>query len=245
METRNSFQAREVTSRRGGPVKRPLSREIIVSEALSLLTREGLEGMSLRKVAAALDTGPASLYAYVDDLQALRALVLDRALANVDVRGARHRGWRERLMSLLGSYLRVLFQSPGVAQLAMSTVAVGPSALRIIETLLGLLEEAGVDRATSAWAVDLIVLYVTAIAAEHSHGLDPADPEGTVARAIVGASVLEYPRVHAAREQLLSGGGKERFAWAIEVLLGGILQTSRSPVGAKRARARKRATRLG
>jgi len=81
MGTRDPFKASEVVSRRGGAAKQPLSRDIIVAAALDLLTQEGLDGLSLRKVAAALDTGAASLYAYVEDLQELHALLLDRALA--------------------------------------------------------------------------------------------------------------------------------------------------------------------
>ena len=129
MRARNPFEAREVTSRRGGPVKAPLSRQAIVTEALRQLRRDGLAGMSLRKVATALKTGPASLYAYVDDLQELQALVLDRALGSVDARGAKRGAWRANLERLLASYLEVLFASPGLAQLALSTIAVGPNAL--------------------------------------------------------------------------------------------------------------------
>lgn len=237
MQARNPFELRDVKSRRGGPVKQPLSRDAIVTEALRQLTSDGLAGMSLRKVAAALETGPASLYAYVDDLHELHALVLDRALAGVDCRGAASAGWRERLQRVLASYARLLSASPGIAQLAMGTVAVGPNALRITETLLGLLEEAGVDLATAAWAVDLLTLYVTAIVAEHADGLDPAHPEGVVARAIGGVSERDYPRVHAARTQLLSGTGEERFMWAIDVLLQGILHAPRSPHVAPTVRA--------
>lgn len=225
MAARNPFEAREVKSRRGGPVKEPLSRDAIVTEALRQLRADGPGGMSLRKVAAALDTGPASLYAYVDDLNELHALVLDRALADVDCRGAARAGWRARLQRVLASYARVLSTSPGLAQLAMGTIAVGPNALRITETLLGLLDEAGVNAATGAWAVDLLVLYVTAIVAEHANGLDPAHPDGAVARAIANVSQRDYPRVHAARAQLLAGTGEERFAWAVDVMLRGILQS--------------------
>ena len=214
-------------------MKQPLSRDLIVTEALRQLTREGLEGMSLRKVAAALETGPASLYAYVDDLQALQALVLDRALAAVDVSGGRRRGWRERVKAVLDSYVRVLIESRGLAQLAMSPIAVGPHALRIIETLLGLLEEGGLERTTSAWAVDLLMLYVTAIAAEQSNGHNPSDPEGPIARAIVGAPAQEYPRLHAASEELLAGDGEARFSWAIDVLITGVLQCA-APKGIQR-----------
>jgi AcrR family transcriptional regulator len=249
MGARNPFEARHVESRRGGPAKQPLSRDAIVMEALRQLTSDGPGGMSLRRVAAALETGPASLYAYIDDLNELHALVLDRALANVDLRGAAEADWRERLQRVLESYSQVLSASPGLAQLALGTVAVGPNALRITETLLALLEEGGVDLATGAWAVDLLILYVTAIVAEHANGLDPAAPEGAVARAIAGASERDYPRVHAARAQLLSGTGEERFAWAIDVLLRGILQTPRSPqVGpaesvTAKSRARKKSSR--
>jgi AcrR family transcriptional regulator len=212
-------------------VKQPLSRDLIVSEALRQLTADGPKGMSLRKVAAALDTGPASLYAYVDDLDALHALVLDRALAKVDVRGSAKAGWREHIVSVLESYARVLSASPGLAQLAFGTVAIGPNALRINEALLALLEEAGVALATGAWAVDLLVLYVTAIVAEHSDGLNPSDPEAAVARALAGVREHEHPRTHAAREHLLSGTASERFAWSLDVLLAGILQSPRTPSG--------------
>jgi hypothetical protein len=107
-------------------------------------------------------------------------------------------------------------------------MAVGPNALRITETLLALLEEGGVALATGAWAVDLLLLYVTALVAEHAHGLDPGAPEGPVARAIAGASEGEYPRIHAARGQLLSGSPEERFTWALDVFLRGVLQSPRA-----------------
>jgi AcrR family transcriptional regulator len=240
---RNPFETRDVLSRRGGPAKEPLSRDRIVTEALRLLTREGLEGMSLRRVATALETGPASLYAYVDDLQSLQALVLDRALAAVDIRGGKRRGWRERLKSVLESYARVLFKSRGLAQLALGAIAVGPNALRILDTLLGLLEEGGVDRATAAWAVDLLVLYVTAIAAEQSERPSATDALGLVAHAIARAPADEYPHVHAASAELVSGDGEERFAWAIEVLVSGVLRRPRPRAGGKRGPGRKPGTR--
>ncbi len=237
---RNPFEPRQVTSRRGGPIKAPLSREAIVTEALRQLRRDGLAGMSLRKVATALKTGPASLYAYVDDLQELQALVLDRALASVDARGGKRTDWRANLESLLASYLKVLFASPGLAQLALSTIALGPNALRITERFLGLLGEAGAARRTAAWSVDLFLLYATAIAAEHGSRdakHDPANPQGAVARAVRAISASDYPHIHAAREEILSGGGGERVAWAIDVLLTGILSGTRAPVaGAKKTR---------
>lgn len=246
MRTRNPFEAPDVTSRRGGPAKQPLSRDAIVRVALQLLTNEGLEGMSLRKVAAALETGPASLYAYVEDLRELQTLVLDRALADVTIPAKSKRDWQVRLVSTLKSYVDVLSRSPGLAQLAMNTIAAGPNALKIIESLLGLLDEAGVDQPTAAWAVDLLTLYATAIAAEHGHWNQHGDPLGSVVRMLGSVSQVDFPRIHGAREFLVGGEGSERFSWAIDVLLAGIIQTPRSSVGSaktSRTNLRKRTQR--
>ncbi|MFO0593006.1 MAG: TetR/AcrR family transcriptional regulator C-terminal domain-containing protein [Polyangiaceae bacterium] len=241
MSERDPFTRREITSRRGGPVKQPLSRDLIVSTALDLLAKEGLSGMSLRKVAAALDTGPASLYVYVEDLDELRTLVLDRALADVKTAGEPGRDGRQRLSDLLMSYVQVLSRSPGLAHVAMSTIAAGPNALRILETLLALLEEAGADPATAAWAADLITLYATAIASELSQRTE--DALKPVTRAIGGVSEERHPRIFAAREHLLSGDGLERFRWAQEVLLAGILSTPRAAPTGSKARPRARPKR--
>jgi AcrR family transcriptional regulator len=239
MNERNPFEGREVRSRRGGKVKAPLSRDRIVAEGLKLLTKHGLEGMSLRQVAAALDTGPASLYAYVDDLESLRALVLDKALGKVVTVDAK-RDWRAQVKSVLESYARVLLKTPGLAQLALNTIAAGPNSLRIIEALLESLELGGLDSSTGAWAVDLLMLYVTAIGAEHSSERAPVH-QGPIAHALKAVSSEQHPRVHAAREELISGDGEERFDWAIETLLTGVLNNPRvrpSPRAATLSRKR-------
>jgi AcrR family transcriptional regulator len=229
MSARNPFAGRSVKSRRGGTVKEPLSRDRIVDEALGLLVRNGLDGMSLRAVAAELETGAASLYVYVDGLDSLRALVLDRALERVSTPVTRRRrGWRARLKSVLECYIRVLMATPGLAQLALRTIASGPSSLRVIEALLDALEDGGLDPATAAWAVDLLLLYATAVGAEHSRP-EAAKRMGPITRALSLVSREDFPRVYGAREELLSGKGEERFEWAVETLIAGVLHNRRGP----------------
>jgi AcrR family transcriptional regulator len=225
MTPRDPFRSTHVESRRARPAKSPLSRDAIVAEALRQVTSQDGASMSLRKVATALDTGPASLYAYVDDMSELQALVLDRALEAVSDPGG---PWRDRLDGLLRSYAEVLSASPALAQLAVQATAVGPNALRIAEALLEILDEAGVDQATAAWAIDILTMFVAAVAAEHTHGAGPGAPDGPVAQAIDRASATEYPRVHAAREEIMSGTGEERFAWSVDVLVRGILSRGRT-----------------
>src|SRR5262249_34521961 len=153
-----------------------------------------------------------SLYAYVENLEELEALVYDRGLAAVKTTTSSKLDWRGRLVELLTAYLRVLVRTPGLAQLAMRTIAIGPNALRILERMLELLHEGGVDRGTAAWAVDLLTLYVAAIAAEQSVRRQQSDPLGPLARVINAVSVEQYPMIFAARAELMSGGF-HRVAW--------------------------------
>jgi AcrR family transcriptional regulator len=59
--------------------RRPLTRDAIVEAALVVLEREGMNGLSMRKVAEELGTGAASLYWHVRDKEELLSLRRDAA----------------------------------------------------------------------------------------------------------------------------------------------------------------------
>ncbi|NGN68957.1 TetR/AcrR family transcriptional regulator [Streptomyces sp. A7024] len=217
--------ARTPVSRRDRPAKAPLSQEAIVSAGLDLLSSEGLPGLSLRKIATALDTGPASLYVYVSNLDELRALVLDRALGEVDLAAGADGPPRERLKAVLRSYQDVLLSRPGLARLASTTMARGKGALRLTETLLDCLAEAGVAGRDGAWGADLLLLQVTASAAEKSAWEEQGDVIEQVKQTYEHASATDYPRIHALGEQIFSGHG-ERWDWALDVVIEGIARVS-------------------
>jgi AcrR family transcriptional regulator len=219
----NEGAPREIVSRRSRPAKAPLSRDVVVSTALEILEREGLSGLSLRRVAAALDTGAASLYVYLANLEELHSLMLDRALGAVRLPKARSSPWRDRLKALLLSYFRVLYERQGLAQIAMSTIPFGPNSLRIWEMLLGLLKEGGVEDIKAAWGVDLLTLYVTAIAAERSLRRESGQVLRRVETALSTVSEEEFPLIFAFKKALLGGEGETRGAWALDVIIGGIV----------------------
>jgi AcrR family transcriptional regulator len=232
---------RKIVSRRNRPAKAPLSRDAIVSTALHILERDGLSALSLRRVAAALDTGAASLYVYVANLEEVHALMLDRALAAVQPTDAAGLPWRDRLKAFLLAYLHVLYKRQGLAQLALSTIASGPNSLRIWEALLRLLKEGGVDDLTAAWGVDLLTLYVTAIAAEQNIRRECHQGLERVKNALSTVSEKQFPLVFALKETLLSGGGETRAEWALDVIVDGITGGRLQPRPAKaRGRGSKR-----
>ena len=219
--------SRKVVSRRARPAKSPLSQDAIVTTALELLSREGMTGLSLRKVAAALDTGAASLYVYVADLNELHDLVLDRVLGEVELPAGQAGDWRDRLKAVLRSYFGVLFARPGLAQVALSTIPSGPNTMALTEALLSLLAEGGVDLLRAAWAVDLLSLQTAAVAAEQDNRRSQDESEcARVAEAIRSVSAERHPYIHTLGDELVSGKG-ERHDWALDVLINGVLSTPR------------------
>ncbi len=220
-------------SRRDRPAKSALSREAIVDAALAIAREEGIDALSMRRLAQALDTGPASLYVYVANRDELWELLFDAALATVKTEPTDPKRWREQLHGLASRTVHMMaVEYPGMARLAMTHIPVGDNSLRVAESMLSLLKAGGVSDQAAAYAIDLIGSYTTAIAYEQSLYRtlydDPAHEEREVARVaerFAGLSPERYPTMAALAEQMTAGDGQERFALGLDVLVNGLLQT--------------------
>jgi AcrR family transcriptional regulator len=225
-------------SRRERPAKPALTRAGIVHAALVILREEGLGKVTMRRIAEALDTGPASLYVYVRDTTDLHLQILDSLLAGVTPPESSAGGWRDRLKQLLWRYVEVLLEFPDIARMTLTTHPSGPNYLALVERLLGLLNEGGMPDRQAAWAVDLLLLYATAIAVEHGtrNGSSAAAGEDSaLVAAITTADRRRYPRTAELGDELFSGTGPDRFAWSIDVVIVGALSTPRSATNSKEA----------
>jgi AcrR family transcriptional regulator len=217
----------EPRSRRDRPAKPALTRAGIITTAVALVRAEGLRRVTMRRLAQELDTGPASLYVYVRDTAELHAAVLDELLGVVDLGPATAAGaWPDRLVAILTSYTTVLFEHPGLAQSALVARPSGDHYLRLLETLLALLDEGGVAPERAAWAVDLLLQFGTATAAEHAGREDDEDLAGTLG-AVLDRSARTHPHLAALGAELLSGTPRERLTWGFRVLINGTLHTPR------------------
>ncbi len=217
-------------SRRERPAKPALTRAGIVDAALAILAEEGLGKVTMRRIAAALDTGAASLYVYVRNTEDLHAQVLDALLGAVNLEVGMG-GWRERLAAVLSSYTEVLFTYPDLARMSMSTHPSGPNYLGLLDWLLALLREGGIPDADAAWGVDLLLSFATGTAVEHGHenpGKD-GDDFSALAEQIATVDASVFPHIARVGGELLSGTGDTRFRWGLDVLIAGILHTNRTP----------------
>ena len=229
MSTNKHFLAPR--SRRERPAKPALTRQGIIDVALSILRDEGLNKVTMRRIAEALDTGPASLYVYVRNTADLHAQILDTLLAAVTESLPAEGMWRDRLRYLLTHYMLVLFEYPEIARMTLTTHPSGPNYLTLVEQILALLKEGGMLDREAAWTVDLLLLYATANAAEHSTRKSSSqadDEDSTLAAVIATVDENMYPHIARLGNELLSGKGADRFKWGIDVFLAGALTTPRT-----------------
>jgi AcrR family transcriptional regulator len=206
---------------RSRPDKAPLSLDAFTAAAIGLLDREGGQALTLRRVARELETGPASLYAYVRTLQELHALVVDRVLAEVKLHEALSDSPRERLEAILTSYLSVMFSREGLGELAAGVLPYGDNTITLTDTIIGCLRQLGMSPARAAWGYDLLALQVTAVAAEQDRRRRQDDPKGRARTAYEKADPDRHTNIDAVRDSLFTGGAS-RFSWAVNVLLTGI-----------------------
>jgi AcrR family transcriptional regulator len=192
---------------------------------------EGLDRVTMRRLAQELDTGPASLYVYVRNTAELHAAMLEQLLGQVDLSPVAAAGdWRDRLITVLSSYVSILFEQPGLAPSVLVTRPSGPAYLSLAEGILALLAAGGVPPGRAAWAVDLLLHFATSTAAEQGtrHRADDTDDEeDALATALREAPAGTFPHIAALGTELMSGPGPDRLSWGFRVLISGITQTSR------------------
>ncbi|WP_410571023.1 TetR/AcrR family transcriptional regulator [Amycolatopsis sp. cmx-4-61] len=222
-------------NRRERPAKPALTREGIVTAAVAVMRAEGVERVTMRRLAQELDTGAASLYVYVRDTEELHAAVLDELLAEVALDG--DGDWRERLWAVLDSYRAVLFAHPSLARVALVTRLSGPHYLALVEAVLALLDEGGMAPGQAAWAVDVLLLTATATAVEHGSRRErpgAAREHEVLTESLAGVPSGTHPHIAALAGDLVSGPGPARARWAFDALLNGALATPRPASGEDR-----------
>ncbi|MEU5876466.1 TetR/AcrR family transcriptional regulator C-terminal domain-containing protein [Spirillospora sp. NPDC047279] len=154
--------------------RRQLSLEAILESAMRILESEGLDAVTMRRVAQDMGTAAGSLYAHVRNKAELHELLLDAALAPVHVPEPDPARWRDQLLELLTGTARAMVAKPGIARVSMETaIPTTPNALRLMDGVLALLDAGGIPPREALAAADVLALHLTAAAYEMSVGGTP------------------------------------------------------------------------
>jgi AcrR family transcriptional regulator len=238
----------------------PRSRDDIAQAAVSVADAEGLEAVSMRRVASELGLGTMSLYHYVRSKDELLDLMGDRIMGGQLVDDADlRRGWREGLTAIAKATRANFDRHPwmgGALSPRPSTIP-GPNALRHVDQSLAAVADLGLDIPTQMEIIAVVDDYVIGFVvrsqrvAEYEEGLDETSVAEWMEAAFSHLQALvesgRFPYLQRAVEANRAAGGKDedlgrmassegRFERGLELLLDGIEARLVTPVKRRRGR---------
>lgn len=113
-----------------------LSREAIVTAAIEIADEEGLEAVSIRRIATKLETRPMSLYSHIEHKGDLVDLMIDEVMGEAVLPGEVPADWREALRQIAARTRAAARAHPWMIATAFRRPLLGPKALRHIDQSL-------------------------------------------------------------------------------------------------------------
>jgi AcrR family transcriptional regulator len=212
-----------------------LTRERVVAEALAVIAQDGVQALTMRRLAARLGVVPGALYHHVRNKQQLQDLVLDNVLAEVDIHLTSSLGWTDQLEVVAHRLRQVLEDHPGVAGILKTRDPLGPHSLALAEAFLGPLQTAGFADREAGLAFFLLLDYTIGFAVS---GTPTSVNEQRVRDPATRAQLHQFfrslppdrfPALVALGEHVWLDNRDERFTAGLQVLLDGLEHTRTSP----------------
>jgi AcrR family transcriptional regulator len=137
----------DIPERGGRGPKARHSRAAIAAAAVALADAEGLDAVTMRRVAAALGMATMSLYSYVPAKEHLVQLMIDHVGGEYQYPLGRPADAREAIIDLARQGRDITGRHPWLPRIMYAPPTFGPHALRYMDYFLGLLHGTGLDTA--------------------------------------------------------------------------------------------------
>ncbi|MFE1318591.1 TetR/AcrR family transcriptional regulator [Kitasatospora phosalacinea] len=208
---------------------RALTRECIAAAALRVLEREGLAGLSMRKVAAEVGAQAASLYWHVRNKEEILDLLGDAVIADAEL-PPRTGDWREEYLEYGRRYRALLLAKRDAAKVVAGRLSTGPRVLAVLEDQLDRLRAAGFTDADAAMASYLLSAYVQGFVLQEQSPLSAAEAAGAgrgqAARAagdvFRALPAEDYPNLVALADDLVDPDMDTRFEFGLQRIADGL-----------------------
>lgn len=136
-----------------------LSRDGIVTAAVALADRDGLDGLSMRRLAQELGVDAMSIYYHLNDKNALLGAMIDAVVAEIDPGPEPLPGavpWTVELRAVVMAARRAMLGHPWAARVLEGRPTPTPAVLRHIERVLAVLRRGGCSVDLSHHALHLL-----------------------------------------------------------------------------------------
>jgi AcrR family transcriptional regulator len=214
------------------PRRDPITREAIVEAALRVLDAEGLDGLSMRRVADELNTGAASLYRHVGSKDGLLDLLFDEIIGEQQVPDPEPERWREQLQEVARTMRATILRHRDVVRISIGRIPMGPNALAYSERVLAILRAGGVPDELAVAGHHLLIATVngftideTGEGGEPSPDQPPPEEAAAMVRDYLASLPAErFPNLAALAEHFAIGDPDTRFELLLDLFVDGLAQ---------------------
>jgi AcrR family transcriptional regulator len=212
-----------------------------VQAAIDVLDEKGVAGVSMRRVAAKLDTSAASLYAHVSSKDQLLELVFDELVGRVPLPQPDPLNWREQIHQMVRDLHQVLTAHRDAALAGLGRVPTTPKVLLAAEALSAVMLAGGLSERVVAIGLDQLILFVCASAFERGlierSGMTPDEIASYFAQVHAFYEHLpadHFPALARIAPKMTGHDADTRFTFTIGVLIAGMEAASSPPRTPKR-----------
>jgi TetR/AcrR family tetracycline transcriptional repressor len=223
-----------MANRRSGSVARErLSRDTIVDGAIALADGEGIDAVTIRRLAHEHEVTPMALYWHVKDKGELLDGIAERLFADVRLPAPSRNPWPEQLRSILEALLDALRPHPQVAGLISDRVLSSEAGLTLAERTLALLRHAGLSAEQAAqvggYLLNAVAMLVTSEPGRE-HGSDSEARDDAIRRktaSLSGLPLRRYPSVVSSASVLAACPSPDAyFSLGLDMLIAGVTATA-------------------
>jgi AcrR family transcriptional regulator len=228
--------AQEADARRDGKI----TRDLVLTTALEIIDRDGAEGLSMRRLARALDRDPMILYRHAPNKAALLDGVAETVLAQLRVDPAAA-DWVGQLRAVARDFRALALAHPNVVPLLVTRPLATPLALRPpgtlrpLEDILALLTRAGFS------GPDALHIYRALFGFLHGHVLNelqelvdnPDETDDLLRLGLHRLPIGEFPLLRSLASVLAAYDGAAELERGLDILLAGLAGTLPPPDGAR------------
>jgi AcrR family transcriptional regulator len=218
----------EAGPRRDGKI----TRDLVLTTALEIIDRDGVDGLSMRRLARALDRDPMILYRHAPNKAALLDGVAETVIAQLTVDPA-DPDWAAQLRAVARDYRRLALAHPHVVPLLVTRPLATPLALRPhgtlrpLEDILSLLTRAGFS------GTDALHIYRALFGFLHGHVLNelqelvdnPDETDDLLRLGLHRLPIREFPLLRSLAPALAAYDGAAELERGLDILLTGLAAT--------------------
>lgn len=200
-----------------------IKRETIIHRALELLNLEGIEGLSMRKLAKALDMQAPSLYWYFANKQALIDGLADSMIEKVAINIAPDSSWQTQIRQIAEELRDALLAHRDGARVFVGTYIVSDNVLRTSEALMQALLTTGMDQDLAVHYSFTVTYYILGLVMEEQ-GLNPKNGVDLTSRksAFLALAKAKYPINWQAQSTIFTEDFTRRFQMGLDLIIAGV-----------------------